>query len=50
MAIWTHRVKVSDLAKERDAWRGLGIGFQFTGRVRVGMDEGTGMNEVSRVA
>lgn len=34
MVIWTHRVKVSDRAKDRDERRGLETGYQFTGRVR----------------
>lgn len=50
VATWTHRVKVNDIAKERDVWRGLEMGFQFTGRVRAGVDEGTGKSEVLRVA
>lgn len=32
-------MKVIDMAKERDEWGELGIGFEFTDRLRAGMDE-----------
>ena len=30
VAIWTHRVKVSDRTKDMDEWRVLETGYQFT--------------------
>lgn len=49
MAIWTHLVKVSDKAKDRDEWRELGIGYHFTGKVRVRDGWSHREDEVSRV-